>query len=101
MSRQPKYGLGEIRRLVGRYEEVSARKDTTNVGLRAVVALADIHRAITALPMGLKQVVLVHGLLGLAGPDAATALSISERAVRHRYEEALKQMEWTLNGGNH
>lgn len=100
MSRPLKYGLAEIRRLVGRYEEVRARRDTDQSGLRAVVSVADIDRAFNALPLGLKQVVLVYGLLGLAAPDAAAFLSISERAVRHRYEEAIKQMEWTLNGGN-
>ena len=100
MRRPLRYGLGEIRRLVGRYEEVLARRDTDGPGLRAIVSVADISRAVRALPVGLKQVVLVHGLLGLAGPDAAAVLEISERAVRHRYEEALKQMEWYLNGGN-
>jgi DNA-directed RNA polymerase specialized sigma24 family protein len=98
MSRQPRYGLGEIRRLVEGYEAVLERRDTTEVGLRALVAVADIRRAIYELPWSLRRAVLVHGVHGLSGPHAAAVLGIGTAAVYYRYHAGLRLMQRQLNG---
>lgn len=98
MSRPTSYGVGEIRRLVEGYEAVLARRDTTEVGLRALVAVADIKWAIHELPWNLRRTVLAHGIHRLSGPDAARVLGIGEAAVYYRYHAALKLMQHLLNG---
>lgn len=99
MSRLPsKYRIGEIKGLVVDYEELVAKKDTTRHGLRIVVALADLSRAMGLLPLGLKRVVLAR-MVGLSNVAAADQLQISESAVRKRFRQALEHLQVTMNGG--
>ena len=99
--RRTRYSLREIRRLVDGYEAILARRDTTEFGIRAIVAVLDIRAGIRTLPQGLRAVLLLHGVLGLSALDTSRALKISERAVRQRYTAALAHLEWRLNGGSY
>lgn len=45
------------------------------------------------------EVVLLHGLLGHPASKVAEWLGTSERTVYRRYENALEQIQWYLNGG--
>ena len=95
------YGLGEIRWLVEGYTMHYERRDTTETGLRYVIALEDLRRAIRRLPDELWQALVAYGIAGMTYVAAAGALQVSERAIRTRYADALKHLHWTLNGGSY
>jgi DNA-directed RNA polymerase specialized sigma24 family protein len=95
-----RYSEGEIRALITRYEELLAQKDTTARGIRNIVLLVDLERALERLPWDYWEVVLLHGLLGI--PQAATArlLQVSQPSVSKRFRRALEEIEFLMNGGD-
>ena len=76
-----------------------AAADTTRRGLRYLVELADINRALAQLPLKYWEVVLVHGLLGVPQQEAAQLLHVSQQAVSKRYRQGLEELTYLVNGG--
>jgi DNA-directed RNA polymerase specialized sigma24 family protein len=93
------YSLEDVRRIVESYAELRARADTNARGLRTLVLLIDLERAMTWLPNRLRGVVLLHGLLGLDQETTANALQTSQRAISRRYAEGLEHLHFHMNGG--
>ena len=101
MSRQgTRYSPGEIKHLVEGLQELAALKDTDAGGLRALIAYADVVRALKTLKPGLRVTAFIRGVQSLHAKDAAVVLGITESAVRYRYEQALIHLCQFLNGGN-
>ena len=73
--------------------------DTTRRGLRYLVQMADLNRALALLPAKLWEAVLVHGLIGLPQQDAAAALHISQQALGKRYRQGVDEVHYWMNGG--
>ena len=94
-----RYSIGEIRRLVRAYPEVLARRDTNAAGIRAIIAAADIQRAVAQLHPVLRPVLLLHGIYGLPGPDVAAHLHLTSAAVYDRFDRAIRELQRILNGG--
>jgi DNA-directed RNA polymerase specialized sigma24 family protein len=95
-----RYGAKEVRRIVENYQTLQQAKDTTHWGMHALVLLADVDRALEkAITWPQWEVVLLHGLLGYRMTDVAKWLSTSERSAYRRYDTALEQIQWFLNGG--
>ena len=100
MSRvRSNYTPTEVRRLVEEYAALRASADTTRRGLRTLVELADLNKALSYLPLKLWGPVLVHGLLGVPQAETAQALGLSQQAVSKRYRQGLEDVTYWINGG--
>jgi hypothetical protein len=100
VRRSDRYGAKEVRRIIENYQALQEAKDSTHWGLHALVAVADVDRALTkAITWEQWEVVLLHGLLGCRMVDVAKWLRTSERSAYRRYDNALEQIQWFLNGG--
>lgn len=93
------YSLEEVQRVVEQRAELRARADTHARGLRTLVLLVDLDRALPWLPNRLKGVVLLHGLLGLDQETTAQLLQVSQQAISKRYREAIELLHFHMNGG--
>jgi DNA-directed RNA polymerase specialized sigma24 family protein len=91
---RPKY----VRRLVEEYSALDAHVDTTEVGLRYLVELADLHRAFARLSSEYAEVVFAHGLVQLSQEEAARVLQKSQRWVSKTYRDALEELTYLING---
>lgn len=90
----------EVRNLIEEYAALSAEADTTRQGLRCLVALADLNKALAKLPLKLWEVVLVHGLLGIPQQEAAEELHMKQQTLGKRYRQGLEDVHWFINGGD-
>lgn len=93
------YREREVRALIEEYAAFRAKENTTRGGLRVLVQIADLDRAMRQLPRKYWEVVLLHGLIGLSQEDTARALSVSQQAVSKRYRHGLEEILYLINGG--
>ena len=89
-----------VRQLVEGYAALVANADTTRGGLRFLVELADLDRALARLPSEYVEVVFWHGLVGLPQEEAAGVLQKSQTWVSKRYRFALEELTHFINGGD-
>lgn len=94
-----RYKPEEVRALVEEYAAVRESADTTRYGLRFLVELADINRALEQLSLKYWGPVLLHGLLGIPQQEAARLLQVSQQAVSKRYRHGLEELTYLINGG--
>lgn len=94
------YTPEHVRTLIEEYAGLRERADTTAPGLRALVQLADLNRALDRLPLKYWEVVLLHGLLGFPQDEAARLLQVSQPAVSKRYRQAREEVHYLMNGGD-
>lgn len=100
MSRRSgRYTEEEVRTLIEEYAALKAKVDTTRPALRFLVMMADLERALKRLPRKYREVVLLHGLVGLSSAETAQHLSVSYQAVSKRYRQALEEVHYLMNGG--
>jgi DNA-directed RNA polymerase specialized sigma24 family protein len=97
--RAGKYTEEEVRTLIEEYAGIKAKVDTTRPALRYLVMMADLDRALKQLPRKYREVVLLHGLIGLSSVETAELLQVSYRSVGKRYHQALEEIHYLLNGG--
>lgn len=76
-----------------------AKADTHAAGLRTLVQLADLDRAMVWLPNRYKGVVLLHGLMGMDMEAVADVLHVSRKSIHKRYHEAIELLHFHMNGG--
>ena len=93
------YSPREVRGLVEEYAALRSSADTTRRGLRHLVQMADLNKALARIPLKLWGPVLVHGLLGVQQIDAAQILHISQPALSKRYRQGLEEAHHWINGG--
>jgi DNA-directed RNA polymerase specialized sigma24 family protein len=93
------YSDKQVRALIEGYAELAALRDTHGPGLRALLQLADLDRALAQLARKYREVVLLHGQLGLQQTFAAAELSISQPALAKRYRQGLEELTYLINGG--
>jgi RNA polymerase sigma factor (sigma-70 family) len=93
------YSEEEVRTLIEEYAALKAKVDTTRPALRYLVMMADLERALKRLPRKYREVVLLHGLVGLSSAETAKLLHVSYQAVSKRYRQALEEVEYLMNGG--
>lgn len=100
LARGSNYKPEYVRLLVEGYAALVSSADTTTTGLRYLVELADLNRALSRLPREYRGVVFVHGIRGLTQEDTARVLQKSQRWVSHQYRDALEEITWAINGGD-
>jgi len=98
MGRRPNYRPAYVRGLIEGYLALLASADTTHVGLRYLVELADLDRALARLPQPSREVVFYHGLARLSEEDTADVLHKSRRWVSKLYRESLEDVVFWING---
>lgn len=97
--RRPNYREEPVRALIEEYQAVRAKADTTRGGLRVLVQLADLGLALKQLSRTHREVVLLHGLVGLSQEDTAQLLQVSQKTISKRYRRALEEVTYHINGG--
>lgn len=97
--RRPSYREEEVRGLIETYPELREKVGTHRSGLRFLVMLADLDRAMARLPRKYWEVVLLHGLLGHDQGTTAQLLQVSHQAVSKRYRRAIEEVTYFINGG--
>ena len=95
------YADRDIRTLVEGYPELRAACDTNARGLRRLFGLADLGSALRRLPRRLREVVLLHGQLGLSQRETAERLGVSQTEVSRRYQRGLEAISFYMNGGRY
>lgn len=93
------YKPEHVRHLIEGYAALVNSADTTREGLRYLVELADLDRALARLPQDYAEVVLVHGIAGLSQEAAAEVLQKSQTWISKRYRHALEEITFLINGG--
>lgn len=96
---RPNYTAAEVKALVELYAELREKKDTHH-GLRYLVLLADLDRAIYRMPPKEYQAVLLHGLLGHTVRNAETLLGVSRSTLEDRYQAGIEWLTNYLNNGD-
>lgn len=99
MSRED-YSLEHVRTLIEEYAGLRERVDTTAPGLRPLVQLVDLSKALRHLRRDYLAAVLLCGLIGLPQDEAARLLEVSQQAVSKRYRRALEEIHYLINGGD-
>lgn len=94
------YSLKDVYRLLGTYPALVAGADTTEAGIRRLIELADLHRALARLSDEYREVVFWVGLVGLPQERAAEVLQKSQSWVSKRYADAVEDVEYWINGGD-
>lgn len=84
--------------MVEGYEEYKATADTWGPGFYCLIALADLRKALAAMPLGLRRAALVHGQYRHTVRDAASALGVSPTEAHRLYVEAIAWIVRFLNG---
>lgn len=92
------YRRREIKALVDGYLELRGQRSTYGSGLRTLLHLADLERAIRKLPPAEYQAILIHGLLRHTFRDASVVLGVSRSTLYERYESGLSWLAHFLNG---
>lgn len=93
-----RYSTSEVRAIVEGYEELKANADTWGPGLRSLLSLADLRRAIAEMPEDLRRAVLVHGQYRHTIRDAAALLGLSKWEAFELYHAGLSWLVTFLNG---
>lgn len=96
--RPSRYRPDEIKALIEGYAELREAKDTTPRGLRFLVTLADLDRAVKRMPPREYQAVLLHGLLGHTVRAAEVLLGVQRSTLDDRYQAGIAWLTNYLNG---
>jgi DNA-directed RNA polymerase specialized sigma24 family protein len=96
-----RYRETEVRALIEQYAVTLEDRDTTERGLRALLAIADLKLAYRRLALTDKEVLLVCGVLGLPLREAAEWYEKSHTWVGKQYRVALENLTYEMNGGLH
>ena len=75
-------------------------KDTSARGLRWLLLLSDLDRAISHMPPKEYHAVLLHGLLGHVVRDAEVLLGCSKDTLARRYQAGIDWITTYLNYGD-
>jgi DNA-directed RNA polymerase specialized sigma24 family protein len=100
LARRANYRPEYVRQLVEGYAALVSSADTTATGLRYLVELADLDRALARLSHEYREVVYWHGIRQLPQEDAAFVLQKSQSWVSKRYRDALEDLTYWINGGD-
>lgn len=98
--REAKYRDTEVRALVENYAAFAGDRDTTNRGMRALVAIADLKTAWRLLGDIDREVLLVMGILGLTSREAGEYFEKSHAWAQKSYRIALENLTYEMNGGS-
>lgn len=99
LRRPARYKSAEVQALVEGYAELRELKSTANArGLRILLTLADLDRAILNLPPKEYQAVLLHGQLGHTLRNAELLLGVGRMKLLRRYESGISFIVRYLNG---
>jgi len=93
------YSEEEVGALIRDYAAFREKAGTTRAGLRVLVRLIDLARAMELLPIKYRGVVLLYGLLGLSLDETAALLHVSHQAVSKRYRQGVEEITFSMNGG--
>jgi hypothetical protein len=101
--RSSRYRPEEVQVLVEQYAELREKKGTgTAGGVRLLCTLADLDRAIRAVPLNKRRKMLpplvIHGMLGLTVREAAALLGERKSTVEDRYLAGIAWITNYLNG---
>lgn len=91
------YSPDHVRALIRDYQSFRARVDTDRAGLNFLVQMADLDRVLALIPRGYREVVLLHGLLGMPQRAVAELLNKGQSTISKRYENALVEIHHQLN----
>lgn len=94
-----RYRETEVRALVETYADSLEDRDTTERGLRTLVAVADLKLAYRRLSLGDKEILLVCGVLNIPTREAAQWYEKSQSWVSRGYRVALENLTYEMNGG--
>lgn len=95
-----RYRETEVRALIEQYAVTLEDRDTTERGLRALLAVADLKLAYRRLSLGDKEVLLVCGVLGVPQREAGEWYEKSVGWVNKNYRIALENLTYEMNGGH-
>lgn len=93
------YSPEHVRALIESYPVILAKVDTDRAGLGYLVQLADLDRVLGYLSRQQWEVVLLHGIIGLTQRETAGELNVSQPTVQRRYQDALVEITYQINGG--
>lgn len=93
------YSEAEVEYLISHYTQLRTRADTNPRRLWIVVRLADLERAMRFLRHDYAEAVFAYGLLGLDSRAAGEFLETSDRSVMKRYQRAIEELAYVMNGG--
>jgi DNA-directed RNA polymerase specialized sigma24 family protein len=93
------YSQREVRGLIEEREALLERADTNRAGLRVLVQLADLARALPLLTLKQRQALFLMGTVGMSAFDAGNVLGVSKQAAWQRYTHALVRLTEVLNKG--
>ena len=94
-----RYWPEEVRVLVEEYAELRELKGTgTKGGVRHICFLADLDKALRAMPTKAYRYVLLHGLLHLPVRDTAEFFGVHPATAQENYVRALTWITDYLNG---
>lgn len=85
--------------MIEEYAAFKEKADTSRSGLRFLVMLADLDKAMESLPVKWWSAVLLHGLIGIPQQEVARLLHVSQQAVAKRYRLGLEEVHYMINGG--
>lgn len=83
--------------MVEGYAELKEAKSTSGFGLRLLCQLADLDRALQAMPPKEYAVVLLHGLLGYTVRNAEEILGMSRPTLLDRYRKGVEFLTAHMN----
>lgn len=98
-TRGGRYRDTEVRAMVETYADTLEDRDTTERGLRALVAVADLKLAFRRLSLQSREMLLVCGVLGVPYREAAEHFEKSKSWVGREYAVALENLTYEMNGG--
>lgn len=96
--RRAEYSPGDVKKLIEEHAGLTAKVDTHRAGLRHLVQMADLNRALQRLPLKYWEVVLLHGMLGIPQEATSRILRVSQQAVSKRYRKGLDEIIHYING---
>jgi hypothetical protein len=98
-TRGGRYRETEVRAYIEEYAVALEDRDTTERGLRTLVAVADLKLAYRRLSLTSQDMVLVCGVLGVPVREAAGYFEKSKSWVAREYVTAIKNLTYEMNGG--
>jgi DNA-directed RNA polymerase specialized sigma24 family protein len=92
------YSEREVEALIFHYAELKSVASVYGPGLRVLLLMADLDRAIRDMPRKEYFAVLLHGQLGYVLRDAEKVLGISRSTLHDRFQSGVTWLTSYLNG---
>lgn len=92
------YSFKEVEALVCNYAELKSAMDVRGPGLRVLLLLADVDRAIANMPPKEYHAILLHGQLSYTLRDAELVLGVSKSTLHDRFTSGINWLVDYLNG---